>query len=164
MAAWEYFTSNKQWERYIKDLLKNDDKALLRAIVIIYDNQTEEEKRKRLSISENKIGFSKIDVEVMSKIANKIKDGKLLTEGELEMSRNKMTKYWKQLMVYSKNRAELKNMKVQKEAKPAEDERLQYFREDIAAIELCSEKGIQCEYGICDECPITVGLQIKMNI
>lgn len=164
MAAWEYFTSNKQWERYIKDLLKNDDKALLRAIVIIYDNQTEEEKRKRLSISENKIGFSKIDVEVMSKIANKIKDGKLLTEGELEMSRNKMTKYWKQLMVYSKNRAELKNMKVQKEAKHVEDERLQYFREDIAAIELCSEKGIQCEYGICDECPITVGLQIKMNI
>lgn len=164
MAAWEYFTSNKQWERYIKDLLKHDNKALLRAIVIIYDNQTEEEKRKRLSISENKIGFSKIDVEVMSKIANKIKDGKLLTEGELEMSRNKMTKYWKQLMIYSKNRAELKNMKAQKEAKPAEDERLQYFREDIAAIELCSEKGIQCEYGICDECPITTGLQIKMNI
>ncbi len=164
MAAWEYFTSNKQWEKYIKDLLKNDDKALLRAIVIIYNNQTEEEKRKRLSISENKIGFSKIDVEVMSKIANKIKGGNLLTEGELEMSRNKMTKYWKQLMVYSKNKAELKNMKVQKEVKPIEDERLQYFREDIAAIELCSEKGIQCEYGICDECPITVGLQIKMNI
>ena len=38
MAAWEYFTSQKQWETYLKDLLKTNNKALLRAIVLIYDN------------------------------------------------------------------------------------------------------------------------------
>ena len=44
MAAWEYFTSQKQWESYLKDLVRTNDQALLRAIVLIYDNQTDEEK------------------------------------------------------------------------------------------------------------------------
>lgn len=53
MAAWEYFTSQKQWEAYLKDLLKTNDKALLRAIVLVYDNQTPEEKDKGESIEDN---------------------------------------------------------------------------------------------------------------
>ena len=61
MAAWEYFTSQKQWEAYLKDLLKTNDKALLRAIVLVYDNQTPEEKDKDESIEDNCIGFSKND-------------------------------------------------------------------------------------------------------
>lgn len=168
MAAWEYFTTNKQWENYIKDLLQKNDGALLRAIVIIYDNQTEEEKRKRQSIDENRIGFSKIDVKEMSAIAKKVKAGKELTEGELAKSRNKMKKYWKQLMVYSKNRAELRNMQIQRddeiELQEKKEEKLNQFREALAVIELCSEKGIECEYGICDECPLTIGLQMKLNM
>ena len=162
MAAWEYFTSQKQWEAYLKDLLKTNDKALLRAIILIYDNQTSEEKDKGESIEDNCIGFSKIDAKEMGDIARKIKANKTLTKGELAKSRNKMQKYWKQLMIISKKRAETKRLQEQKELEAQKEalekfERLKRFRQDIETLRKCSEEGISCEYGICDECPIITG-------
>ena len=165
MAAWEYFTSQKQWEAYLKDLLKTNDKALLRAIVLVYDNE---------SIEDNCIGFSKIDAKEMGDIARKIKANKALTKGELAKSRNKMQKYWKQLMIISKKQAEAKKLQEQKEleAKLAEEElaaqkedaeKLERFRQDIETLRKCSEEGISCEYGICDECPITTGFQLRFK-
>ena len=174
MAAWEYFTSQKQWEAYLKDLLKTNNKALLRAIVLVYDNQTPEEKDKDESIEDNCIGFSKIDAKEMGDIARKIKANKALTKGELAKSRNKMQKYWKQLMIISKKQAEAKKLQEQKEleAKLAEEElaaqkedaeKLERFRQDIETLRKCSEEGISCEYGICDECPITTGFQLRFK-
>ena len=162
MAVWEYFTSQKQWEAYLKDLLKTNDKALLRAIILIYDNQTPEEKDKGESIEDNCIGFSKIDAKEMGDIARKIKANKALTKGELAKSRNKMQKYWKQLMIISKKRAETKKLQEQKELEVQKEaiekfERLKRFRQDIETLRKCSEEGISCEYGICDECPIITG-------
>ena len=174
MAAWEYFTSQKQWEAYLKDLLKTNDKALLKAIVLIYDSQTHEEKDKCESIDDNCIGFSKNDTKEMGDIARKIKANKALTKGELAKSRNKMQKYWKQLMIISKKQAEAKKLQEQKEleAKFAEEElavqkedkeKLERFRQDTEILRKCSEEGIPCEYGICDECPITTGFQLRFK-
>lgn len=173
MAAWEYFTSQKQWKAYLKDLLKTNDKALLRAIVLIYNNQTDEEKNKGESIENNRIGFSKIDAKEMGDIARKIKAGKALTKGELAKSRNKMQKYWRQLMIISKEQAEAKKLQKQKEledmlaeelAAIEEDKlKLEQFREHNEILRRCSEEGITCSYGICDECPITTGFQMRMN-
>ena len=174
MAAWEYFTNQKQWEAYLKDLLKTNDKALLKSIVLIYDNQTLEEKNKGESIDDNCVGFSKIDAKEMGDIARKIKANKELTKEELAKSRNKMQKYWKQLMIISKKQAETKELQEQKEleAKLAEEElaaqkedaeKLEGFRQDIETLRKCSEEGIPCEYGICDECPITTGFQLRFK-
>lgn len=175
MAAWEYFTSQKQWEAYLKDLLKTNDQALLKSIVLVYDNQTDEEKNKGESIEDNCIGFSKIDAKEMGDIAKKIKAGKALTKGELAKSRNKMQKYWKQLMIISKKQAEAKKLQEQKEledklaeevaAIEEEDKlKLEQFREHNEILRRCSEEGITCSYGICDECPITTGFQMRMNL
>lgn len=175
MAAWEYFTSQKQWEAYLKDLLKTNDKALLKAIVLVYDNQTPEEKDKGESIEDNCIGFSKIDAKEMGDIARKIKANKALTKGELDKSRNKMQKYWKQLMIIGKQKAESKRKaaeaeelrKAEEEAialKQHEQERLQRFREYHEVLRRCAEGGIACEHGICDECPITTGFQLKLDL
>lgn len=175
MAAWEYFTSNKQWERYLKDLLKSNDEALLRAIVLVYENQTDEEKCKGETIEGNNIGFSKIDAKELGEIARKIKAGKELTKGELAKSRNKMQKYWKQLMIISKKQAEARKLKEQENkelelAKEEEDARiekeksLEQFRKDIETLRKCSEEGISCSYGICGECPITTGFQLKIML
>ena len=89
-------------------MVRTNDQALLRAIVLIYDNQTDEEKLKGESIEDNCIGFSKIDAAEMGAIARKIKAKKQLSKGELAKSRNKMQKYWKQLMIISKKQAEAK--------------------------------------------------------
>lgn len=163
MAAWEYFTSQKQWEAYLKDLLKTNDKALLRAIVLVYDNQTLEEKDKGESIEDNCIGFSKIDAKEMGDIARKIKANKALTKGELAKSRNKMQKYWKQLMIISKKQAEAKLAEEELAAQKEDAEKLERFRQDIETLRKCSEEGISCEYGICDECPITTGFQLRFK-
>lgn len=174
-AAYEYFTNQKQWELYLKDLVKSNDNALLKAIVCIYDRQTPDEKNAGETIDENGIGFSKVDAYEMGKIARKIKNGENLTKGELAKSRNKMQKYWKQLMTISKQRLEERkqeqqeelNRKLSEEAEAAtkeKSERLNLFREHIETLRKCSEEGISCEYGICDECPLTTGFQLKMSL
>lgn len=171
MAAWEYFTSQKQWESYLKDLVRTNDQALLRAIVLIYDNQTDEEKLKGESIEDNCIGFSKIDAAEMGAIARKIKAKKQLSKGELAKSRNKMQKYWKQLMIISKKQAEAKKQQYDEQAEEAaineyeneyENEKKEQFKDFCEVLRRCSEEGISCDYGICDECPVTTGIQLRL--
>lgn len=155
-AVWQSFTTNKQWEQYIKQLVKTNDKALLRAIVLIYDSQTEEEKCKGTSIEDNNVGFTKYDAGEMSEIAIKIKAKRPLSAAEMAKSRNKMQKYWKQLMVISKMRMVDRQAVEDTECQTVS---IQYFQGGMEALMKCSEEGIACEYGICDECPITIGLQ-----
>lgn len=152
MAVWEAFTTNKQWESYLKQLLKTNDVALFRAIVIIYDNQTDEEKHKGESVEDNNVGFSKYDAKELSTIAQKLKARRPLSQAELARSRNKMPKYWRQLMVISKRRMAAR--------KALEDEIRKEMQGSIAptttqvyALRECSDEGITCTYGICDECP-----------
>lgn len=147
---WETFTNQKQWEEYLKNLLKTNNKALFKAIVLVYDSQTEEEKRTNESVEENKIGFSKIDAKELSAIARKIKREEILTEGELAKSRNKMPKYWKQLMVISKRN--MQRQKVREEQEKYEQLHLDRFIGLKSEQEECFESGMACSYGICSEC------------
>jgi len=165
MAAYDYFTNQKQWEAYLKDLVKTNDKALLRAIVLVYDNQTCEEKNKGESIEDNCVGFSKVDAYELGKIAQKIKRGEGLTKGELAKSRNKMQKYWKQLMTISKRNAELKKQQVlDKRIAEEEAANAEIFREHNEILRRCAEEGQQCSYGICDECILMTGFQMKLEL
>lgn len=174
IAGWQYFTTQKQWESYLKDLLKTNDNTLLKAIVLIYDNQTEEEKSKGESVEDNNIGFTKWDAKEMGDIARKIKRGEPLTIGELAKSRNKMQKYWKQLMYISKHQQEekAKAEALELEKKLAEEARLaevedkkgrEQFKQHNEMLRRCAEEGIACDYGICDECPVTQGFQMRMT-
>lgn len=153
---WETFTNQKQWEEYLKNLLKTNNKALFKAIVLIYDSQTEEEKRANESVEDNKLGFSKIDAKDLSAIARKIKREETLTEGELAKSRNKMPKYWKQLMVISKRN--MQKQKVQEEQEKYEQLHLDHFISLKLEQEECFESGTACSYGICSECKQQINL------
>jgi len=126
--VWETFTNQKQWESYLKNLVKTNDRALIKAIVLIYDLQTAEEKNTGKSIEENKIGFNKIDAYELGAIAKKIKKGHKLTLDEAAKSRYKMQKYWKQLMVISKKQMqEKKDQEAKEELKQVElEEEMQY--------------------------------------
>ena len=128
--------------------------------MLIYESQTEEEKAKEESVEDNYVGFTKVDAKELGDIAKKIKSGQQLTDGELAKSRNKMAKYWKQLMVISKRRM----------AEREEAERLERiwvgrkrFEDSIETLRRCSEEGIACDYGICDECPVARGLQMRLT-
>lgn len=158
---WEQFTTEKEWEVYLKRLVKTNDEALYKAIVLIYNNQTEEEKQRRESVEDNNIGFTKWDAQEMSEMALAIKCGKGLTVGQVAKARNKMTKYWRQLMDNSLQRMERE--KREREEKIAK-ERLEQFRIHNETLRCCSDEGKMCEYGICDECVLTCGIQMKLDL
>lgn len=173
VVGWKYFTTEKQWETYLKDLLWYNDNALLKSILMIYNRQAKS----------NKIGFTKVDAQELGRLARKIKDGQTLTYAELERARNKMPKYWRQLMEILKQseqpheRAAVDKIK-QMEEKESNDKELdeqlkaslnrykvkkQLFRESIEILRKCAEEGISCDYGICNECPLTKGYQLHLN-
>lgn len=98
---WDKLTVN-QYKICMQAMLITSDKYLDKAIVEIYKLQTDEEKYKGQSVEENNLGFSKVDAEVLSKIARKLIEGKELTAGERARARNKMLKYWRQLLYLSR--------------------------------------------------------------
>lgn len=126
---WESFTNQKQWESYLKNLVKINDKALYKSIILIYEMQTDKERYIGESKEENGIGFTKVDAKEMSDIAKKIKQGNELTSGEIAKSRNKMQKYWKQLMIISK-----------RQMKEAEDAKL---NEELASVKLETDESVK---------------------
>lgn len=157
MAVWEQFKTNKQWEVYLKQLLATNDMALLRATIVIYNNQTDEEKYHGECIEDNNVGFSKYDVGILSKLSLKILCKKQLSKKEMEILRVKIPKYWKQLMVIGKRKAQDKRQledEIRSELDALEQQRLepQYIQMVLAQ---CSDESNPtiCAYGICDECP-----------
>ena len=106
MKVWETFSNQKQWKEYLQNLVRTNKKALYRAIVVIADYQTPEEKAWGMTIDHNGVGFGAVDAEMMTALALRIKNGGELTEKELAICRNKMPKYWRQLYRISKAKME----------------------------------------------------------
>lgn len=104
MRPWEQFTNQQQWKEYLQNLLRTNKKALYRAIILIADKQTPEEKVWGATIEKNNEGFGAVDAELLTSLALRLKVGGELTERELAICRNKMPKYWRQLMMISKRR------------------------------------------------------------
>lgn len=104
MRPWESFTNQNQWKDYLQNLLKTNKKALYRAIILIADLQTPEEKAYGATIDHNGVGFGAVDAGMMTALALRLRCGGELTERELAICRNKMPKYWKQLYYISKRR------------------------------------------------------------
>ena len=106
MKVWETFTNQQQWKEYLQNLVRTNKKALYRAIVVIAEYQTPEEKAWGMTIDHNGVGFGAVDAEMMTALALRLKNGGELTRRELAICRNKMPKYWRQLMIISKRRME----------------------------------------------------------
>lgn len=168
VAAWKYFTHQTEWKAYLQDLVSQNDTALLRSIVLIDNMQTEPERQTKESIDDNNVGWTKQDAKEMGNIADKVRKGEQLTKGEWAKSRNKMKKYWKQLMQISKQQqVDSKRQQLAEQHKQEEQERIsreEQFRQYNRILYECSENGKACEYGICDECPVTRGLQMRLQL
>lgn len=153
MEDWRDFTKDSQWKTYLKVLLMTNEKSLEKAIMMIYNNQTREEKIVGKSVSHNAVGFNRWDSEEMSGIAEKIKRGEKLLPNEITHSKVIMPKYWKQIMNIVKYRH-----KIDQEAQIRAFEQLQakQYEEIEKALKSCLEDNIPCSYGLCDECPNTL--------
>lgn len=104
MRPWESFTNQNQWKEYLQNLVKTNKRALYRAIVLISEYQTPEEKAFGATFEHNNVGFGAVDAEFLTNMSLKIRCGVELSPKELAICQNKMPKYWRQLMVISKRR------------------------------------------------------------
>ena len=99
---WLNLPNQRAWKEELQKLLCRSDQAVESALVRIYDLQTPLEKATDMSVQENGYGFNRVDAQYLSKYANMVKMGHHLTKDEVCRVRSRMLKYWKQLMVLSK--------------------------------------------------------------
>lgn len=81
----------------IKENVTNDYRWLARAIVAIYNRQTEDEQNTDSTRHLNGIGFNGVDAEILSSFAKQINKGRILSDKQKAIAVKKMGKYAGQL-------------------------------------------------------------------
>lgn len=91
-------SSDKEWTREeIEANLQKYDKWVERAIVAIYNKQTESEKRVKGANRRNGVGFSKADAGFLTDLAESYKEYGGLTDAQIKYGREAIMKYAGQL-------------------------------------------------------------------
>ena len=102
-------SDDKQWtEAEIKENLRKYDKWVERAIVAIYNLQTEYEKQAHGTNRYNNVGFNKIDAGFLSDLAEGYKEYGSLTEAQIDAGRDAIMKYAGQLKMLANGNIEEK--------------------------------------------------------
>lgn len=82
----------------IQSLLISNPAALNKAILKIYERQTEDEQQCDQTIEHNNIGFNGVDANIMSSFARQLKSRGFLSPKQNVIAVKKMQKYWKQIL------------------------------------------------------------------
>ncbi len=82
----------------IHALLDKSPAAVMRAITAIYQRQTDDERSGAYTRETNGVGFSKFDAEFMTSLAIQIANGRGLSPKQMAVGRNKIKRYWRQLV------------------------------------------------------------------
>ena len=90
--------TKKGLQGFIKYKIRNDRSWTLRTLVVIYNGQSEEEKRFSASSKRNNLGFNKIDAGRLTTVAERYKRTCAITDGDLSMARALLPKYWEQVL------------------------------------------------------------------
>lgn len=144
---------NKAWREYLKHLLRNNDKALLKALDIIYKNELEATScHGQSGWRPGAKGFNLHDRDTLMSIAESYYRCHRISEDRLLILRARLPKYWKQLKVAADEKQKLKERL--QEAK--HDQGSWTYNHDMKDIQMCMGEGMGCEYGICDECPALI--------
>lgn len=105
----QVIVKGKAWDKEtLIDLLRRNDKAVERAILLLYSFQTEEEKYAEMTGVKNNKGFNMYDAEVMSSMAKQLQKGIHLTYKQMYIARPKIQKYTGQILNYMKEKVTLK--------------------------------------------------------
>lgn len=91
-------------KRQIQHLIDTNDRAVYRALLVVFENQTSQEQHCGRTVENNCVGFSSWDAEFLTDMVANLKKYGHLTEKQLAVTRNKIRRYWKQLMVASKEK------------------------------------------------------------
>lgn len=98
-------TGRKITAQDIKALLERSDRAVERAVVLIYHRQTADERAGEVTVHSNGVGFNAFDAEILSSFAKQIElnrwnmpEGRILSAKQMVIARRKMMRYTRQLI------------------------------------------------------------------
>ena len=77
----------------LKERLAQDDRWALRALTVVYMNQTADERRAEQTIEHNGIGFSGPDAEILSSFARQYQQRGCLSPRQMNVLRRKIPSY-----------------------------------------------------------------------
>ena len=77
----------------LKERLAQDDRWALRALTVVYRNQTADEQRAQQTIEHNGIGFSGPDAEILSSFARQYQQRGSLSPRQMNVLRRKLPSY-----------------------------------------------------------------------
>jgi hypothetical protein len=113
-------TTKVSKEAMLREKLSKDDRWIARGLLTVYDHQTEDEQRSKETREHNGVGFTGIDGQILSNMADRLlrRGGRtaahdltkqfnlrsFLSEKEVAILRNKMPKYARQLLRLSENK------------------------------------------------------------
>lgn len=82
----------------VQALIESNDKAAIRALLVVYANQTESEKSSHAAAEHNGIGFSQMDAEILTSFAQFYGRAGFLSAKQMTILRKKIVRYWKQVL------------------------------------------------------------------
>lgn len=91
------YASQADAKRKIQALLDANDRAVVRAVAVLYERQTASEQAIGGTTDANGVGFSGVDGDLLSSFAMYIRRTGTLSEKQMVFARKKVRKYWKQL-------------------------------------------------------------------
>lgn len=83
---------------YIREMVTTNDSWARRAVLAIYQYQTDAEQYAGVTTDDNGVGFSGPDAEILTSFANQLKQGRTLSTKQMNLAKKKMGKYAGQLV------------------------------------------------------------------
>lgn len=94
--------TKKQIEVFVKNKLHTDDNWAKRALVVVFNNQTESEQMAECTVEHNNVGFTGPDAELLSSFAKQLKKYGGLSPKQMLFLKRLMPKYHAQVIAASK--------------------------------------------------------------
>lgn len=89
----------KVWNKTsMQELLVANDKAAVKALLVIYSRQTQSEQASMATREHNAVGFTATDAEILTSFAEQFKRKGFLSFKQMGLLKKRITKYWKQLL------------------------------------------------------------------
>lgn len=109
----------KVWNKTaIQALLETNPKALIRALRVVYNNQTESEKNSHATTDDNGVGFTGVDAELLTSFADQARVRGTLSPKQMDLLKKKMPKYWKQILQEAERNGHTVCYKIPKKVAP----------------------------------------------
>lgn len=90
--------TKKAKQEFLKTKLSTDSRWAIKAMLLIYSKQTQDEQLQGSTEHDNGVGFSGAHAEIMSSFAKQYQKWNKLSDKQLKIVFKIMPKYWKQIL------------------------------------------------------------------